>query len=191
MNEVDYRGYLRYKKKTYLPGTIVKFDRDWLIAHGYPLYTNTYECCNINSPTIYYGECIYGKFKLGSPSKKYYFQRAIDDQAWNRCEFARMIYDGFDASEIENAIEEVVEAENLEYSRLSIKPKELKKKPMKKIEEVPEAKVLLVIYIVLMAASLIFTQPLGAWIGLSIVFYFLIYNAINDASGNGGPYWND
>lgn len=186
MNEVDYRGYFRYKEKIYLPGTIVKFNKDWLVAHKYPLYTDTREYCNVNAPLVRYGECIYGKFKLGSPTKKYYFQRAIDEQAWNRVEFVRMIYDWIDPLEIENAIEEIVEIEHPTYSNFSIRPQELKKQPKKKWNQVPEVKILVVIYIMLMLASLIFTQPWGAWLGLTIIFYILIHNVINSVSGNGG-----
>ena len=190
-NSLCFNGYFRYKGKTYLPGTIVKFNRDWLIQHNYPLYKDARDCYSFDDSIIHYGECIYGQFYLGFSSTQYYFERAKDPLDFNRCKSHLMIYGSIEPSMLADAIEELVEIDEPERPNMSIKPKELKKNPRKRWNQVPEVKIGLVIYIILMIASLIFTQPWGAWIVLTVYFVIWSNHAIDEASGNGGPYWND
>jgi hypothetical protein len=180
-------GWFKYKWRTFKPDTIVKFNKDWLVAHGYSLYSDV----NYMGKEFHYGPCIYGKFRAGYPDKPCYFIRAKSPESFNKAEYNFMISDQFIHEVLEEAIEEVLgvdeyihwetlcdnNSENGSYGKLK-----------KDWNQVPEVKIMLVIYIILMIASLIFKEPWGAWIVLTVGFIILSNKMINDANGNGGPY---
>lgn len=169
-------GYFKFKEKKYLHGTIVKFNKQWLVDNGYPLCG---EVQNGGNPldTIPSGECLYGKFQSNNYSK-YSFTRCRTSDC--KADFYTTLKNIMITPEkFNDAIEEVVS------------PIELVKNPEKKWNEVPEVKMLLMFYILLMLVSFIFTEPWGPWIVWTILFIVFKQKAIDHASDNDGPWWND
>lgn len=177
---VDFtKGCFKFKNKKYYSGTMVRFNREWLEANGHPLYKDTYDYRDyFSKPFVHYGECIYGKFYSNFKSqgccfgrfKNPDFRTSLDDDYFGFCFY-------LDPSELEAAIEEILD------------PVEVVDNPSKKWNEIPECKMLLVVYIILMLASLILTEPWGCWIGFTVLYIGINQRIIDHESGNDHK-WN-
>jgi hypothetical protein len=174
-------GYFKYKYRTFKPETIVKFNEDWLVAHGYSLYVEK----DAFGRECRYGPLVYGQFEAGYPNKICYFSRGEMPESFNNAEWHMIPTDTFPNGVPEEAIEEVIGFDEIvhwaEICNNNVQ-NGYYGKARKSWNQVPEVKMLLVVYIVLMIASLIFTQPWGAWLVLTIAFLVISNALIDDAS---------